>query len=363
MNDGGLMVRSWWRDRIDYDWLVDTLRSHRALGTLQGMLGGAGVVMLVITVVAAMSPSGQNGAVGLVQAGIVAGLAVLWSLRWWLLSWPREVESLIWVAAADLAITANNILVQDRLLGAMGSALLVTTGGYVTIFHGPRYLLLHIGWSLLSILLLSAMLVCGTGHGAGDIGLGVVVVLVSFVVDGFILPLVQFCYWILRRDALSDPLTGLMNRRGMEYYLPRFPRDKGGGMYIATVDLDRFKTINDTYGHSFGDEVLMRTAQRLRASADPDALVVRTGGEEFVIVGHLRDVRDAVGERLRGAIETMPDLPVPVTASVGIALWADTGGDPACCNLLQLSDTAMYEAKRGGGNAVVVAGERVPIRR
>ncbi|RDI67953.1 GGDEF domain-containing protein [Nocardia pseudobrasiliensis] len=361
MKDGHPIARTWWRDRIDYDWLVDTLRSHEALGTLKRVLAGAGLVMLVITVVAALSPSGQTGAIGLTQAGIVASVAVLWTLRWWLLPWPSEIESLIWVALADVAITANNILVQDRLLGAMGSALLVTTGGYVTIFHGPRYLLLHVGWSLLSIVLLSIMLVRGNGHGAGDIGLGIVVVLVSFVVDGFVLPLVQFCHWILRRDALSDPLTGLMNRRGLDYYLPRFPRNRRGGMYIATVDLDRFKAVNDTYGHAFGDEVLIRTARRLRSVADPNALVVRAGGEEFVIVGHLRDRGDNVGERLRGAIETMPDLPVTVTASVGIAV--SDGCEPACCELLHLSDTAMYAAKRGGGNAVVVAGDLVPIRR
>lgn len=370
MGDGQSVFQSWWREHIDYRWLVDTLDVHSALRPLKAMLGSAGLVMLAITTIALFSPAGQNGTAGMIQGGIVAATAVLWTLRWWLLPWPGEVESLVLIAAVDVAITANNVMVQDRLLGAMGSALLVVTGGYVTVFHGPRFLLWHVGWSLLSIVVLSLMMVLGEGHGAGDIALGVVVVLVSFVVDIFVLPIVQFCHWVLRRDALTDPLTGLMNRRGLDYHMSRHVdspdsrrrlarRRKARASYVATVDLDRFKTINDTYGHAVGDDVLVCTAQRLRATVDPDALVARTGGEEFALVGYLCDPADEIGERIRAAIETMPDLPVEVTASIGVALWDGARMDlrhtePTGRQLLQLSDEAMYMAKRLGGNAVIV---------
>ncbi|MFG1791880.1 GGDEF domain-containing protein [Nocardia sp. NPDC049149] len=370
------MLRSWWSERIDYRWLVDTIGAHSALRPLKIMVGCAGLVMLAITIVALCSPAGQHGTAGEIQGGIVATTAVLWTLRWWLLPWPGEAESLVLIAMVDIAITANNVMVQDRLLGAMGSALLVVTGGYVTIFHGPRFLLWHVGWSLLSIVVLSLMMVLGNGHGAGDVALGVVVVLVSFVVDIFVLPIVQFCHWVLRRDALTDPLTGLMNRRGLDYHMQRHVdcsdsrrrfsrRRETRACYFATVDLDRFKTVNDTFGHAVGDDVLVSTAQRLRATVDPDALVARTGGEEFALVGHLLDPADEIGERLRAAIATMPNLPVEVTASVGVALWDGTRMDPQCTepagrHLLQLSDDAMYVAKRLGGNTVIVTSANEP---
>ncbi|WP_194833189.1 GGDEF domain-containing protein [Nocardia sp. XZ_19_369] len=366
MTNSRAMVRAWWRYRVDYRWLIDTLESHSALGPLKTMLGSGGIVLGLITVLALISHAGQTGTVGDVQAIVVVGLAGVWTLRWWLLPWPSEVESLLWVAGVDLAITANNVMIQDRLLGAMGCVLLVTTGGYITIFHGPQVLALHVGWSVVSIVVLAAMMVLGmppgTGHGKGDVALGLVVVLVVLAVTVVVLPVVHFCSWLLRVDALSDPLTRLLNRRGLESHLPRFfgPRSRGG-VYVVTLDLDRFKTVNDTFGHSFGDEVLIRTADCLRAAARPDAIVVRTGGEEFMVVGHLHgECIGAVAERLRHAVESMPDLPSPITASVGAAEFEPVrtyGQHPAAIHriVFRSSDAAMYRAKQLGGNAVVIA--------
>lgn len=366
MTNSRVKVRAWWRYRVDYRWLIDTLESHAALGPLKFMVGAGGIVLGFITMMALVSHAGQPGPAGHVQALIVIVMAGVWTVRWWTLPWPSERESLLWVAAVDVAITANNVMIEDRLLGAMGCVLLVTTGGYITIFHGPPVLAVHVGWSVLSILVLSAMMVLGvptsTGHGKGDVALGVVVVLVVLAVTGVVLPIVQFCSWLLRVDALSDPLTKLLNRRGLDSYLPRFfgPRRRDG-VYVVTLDLDRFKVVNDTFGHSFGDEVLVRTAERLRSAAPPDAIVVRTGGEEFMVVGHIQgsDLA-AVAERLRHAVETMPGLPSTITASVGAAEFVPgrcSEPDPATTprHLFRSSDSAMYRAKQLGGNNVVIA--------
>ncbi|MEG8184413.1 GGDEF domain-containing protein [Nocardia terpenica] len=111
-----------------------------------------------------------------------------------------------------------------------------------------------------------------------------------------------------------------------------------------------------------GDQVLLRTAESLRAAADSDALVARSGGEEFVIAGHLRDGADVTAQRLRRAVASMSGLPVAITASVGIVVFdacrRDTRrAETICRDLLRRADRAMYAAKRLGGNAIVVARE------
>ncbi|MFI5778177.1 diguanylate cyclase domain-containing protein [Nocardia sp. NPDC051570] len=365
MSSSRSIVRAWWRDRVDYRWLLDTFESHHALGPMRIMVGFGGAVLLVITVLSALSRAGVTGTGGFVVSGLVAALAAAWAVRWWFFSWPSQAESLIWVALADIASPANCVFEQNRLYGALGAILLVVIGGYVTIFHGPRVLALHVGWSVLMVLLLSVRMVLGDQEFGRDYALAGAVVLIMVAATVVVLPPLHFCHWLLRRDALSDPLTMLLNRRGLDYYLSRFitsgaTRDSRGA-YVITLDLDRFKTVNDTFGHSFGDEVLVGTADRLRGAAPSGAVLARNGGEEFVVVGHLYEesVR-MIAERLRRGVEAMHDLPVRITVSVGGAI-SDTeqllsqGAEQAIHKLLRRSDIAMYRAKRLGGNAVVIA--------
>lgn len=364
MGDVRSIFQAWWRDRVDYNWLVATFRARSALVPMKIMVGSGGLVMVVITVLALVSRAGQSGTLGVTQAIIAASLGGLWTLRWWLLPWPSAAESLVWVAVVDVAITANNVMVQDRLLGALGIVLLVTTGGYVTIFHGPRILAIHIGWSVLSIVLVATLLVIGwpgnNPHATGDVALGVGVVFANIAVACVVLPTVQFSHWLLRLDALSDPLTMLLNRRGLDFHLANLAGSTAdGAVYVVLLDLDRFKSVNDSIGHALGDEVLMRTAQCLRAVGPPGAVAARTGGDEFVLVGCSGD-RAAVAERLRGAIEKMTGLPIAITASVGVALAdpvldADPRTGSIYRNLFRRADSAMYRAKQQGGNAVVMA--------
>lgn len=367
MADGRSMFRTWWRDPVDYRRLVETFGSQSALGGFKFMLGAGGIVMLTIAVLASIAQGDEAGPVGVVQGIVEALVAGVWTVRWWFLPWPRETESLLWIVFFDLDTAANDVLVHDRVVGVLGVVLLTAIGTYVAVFHGPRVLALHIGWTLLTSAALAALMVFGALAGEGrttrtaDLALGLAVVLVMMVVVGVMLPFMQFSHWLLRRDALSDPLTGLLNRRGLDNKLSCYlGQGRRCAAYVATLDLDRFKVVNDTFGHPFGDDVLVRTARRLAAAVDADALIARTGGEEFVVVGHLRTDPAAVGERLRDALATMPGLPVRITASVGVAVLdpsrAEAGHTPALYReLLRGSDSAMYRAKRLGGNAVVVA--------
>jgi two-component system, cell cycle response regulator len=162
--------------------------------------------------------------------------------------------------------------------------------------------------------------------------------------------------------AITDGLTGLYNRRYMESHLVTLIEQataRGKPLTVLVIDIDYFKSINDTHGHDAGDDVLREFAIRLRKSIRGIDLACRYGGEEFVVVMPETDMAVAtmVAERLRRRIATDP-FPiqqgagtVDVTISVGIAALGGSGDSAA--NLLKRADQALYRAKRDGRNRVV----------
>lgn len=164
--------------------------------------------------------------------------------------------------------------------------------------------------------------------------------------------------------AVIDPLTGLNNRRYLDNHMKTlFGRAmaRGRALSVCMTDIDRFKSINDTWGHDAGDEVLKQLANRIRAAVRGADLACRFGGEEFVVVMPDTDAEAATGiaERLRIAIETEPFVlamqgrQITVTASMGIATLTPQVQSPE--QLLKQADQALYEAKHGGRNRVVAA--------
>jgi diguanylate cyclase (GGDEF)-like protein len=165
----------------------------------------------------------------------------------------------------------------------------------------------------------------------------------------------------LRHRALHDILTGLPNRTLLVDRLSgaiyRSGRD-GRSVTVFFLDLDAFKEVNDSFGHSAGDEVLAGVAGRLASVARTQDTVARYGGDEFVVVvEHEQDPEWvlAFAERLRSVFEKPMRVDrrlVAVTASFGIA--TATGITPSPESLLRDADAAMYRAKNQGGNAYVV---------
>jgi diguanylate cyclase (GGDEF)-like protein len=159
-----------------------------------------------------------------------------------------------------------------------------------------------------------------------------------------------------RETALHDPLTGLPNRllllERLEHAVLR-GRRSGAVAAILFADLDRFKQVNDLYGHSVGDELLVAVADRLRAVVRPGDTLARTSGDEFVVLCediHGRSHADGIATRIGAAVAAPFDLSIGevlMTASVGIAFSGPT--DQLSEQLLQDADTAMYQAKRKGG--------------
>lgn len=173
------------------------------------------------------------------------------------------------------------------------------------------------------------------------------------------------------RAAVTDPMTGLHNRR---YAMPRLDAiaaqaaDHGRGFAVMLADLDHFKQVNDRFGHQAGDTVLVECARRLRGELGPSDLIARVGGEEFLIVLPEADRERAMvmADRLRKSVDHRPfDLAdgaraVSVTISVGVAVIPpgndarSPGKTRTAGRLMALADEALYSAKDAGRNRIIM---------
>jgi diguanylate cyclase (GGDEF)-like protein len=160
----------------------------------------------------------------------------------------------------------------------------------------------------------------------------------------------------LERQALRDPLTHLPNRLLLmdrtRQALSRVQRS-GGVVALLFIDLDRFKAINDNFGHDVGDRLLIAVADRLAEMMRDSDTVARLGGDEFVILGEEMKSEDeafALAERVVQTLERpfrVGPIEVSMPASVGVSITHDPEADPE--NMLREADVAMYRAKGAGG--------------
>src|SRR4051794_16687642 len=123
MADGRSLMRSFWRDRAGYDWLIDGVEIHASLRYLKAMISEGGAVMCLVTAVSLISNIGPRNAFFAIGCWLIVGLTALWALRWWLLPWPSRAEALMWCAGADLAITFGALAAEHRVYGALVSTL------------------------------------------------------------------------------------------------------------------------------------------------------------------------------------------------------------------------------------------------
>lgn len=164
--------------------------------------------------------------------------------------------------------------------------------------------------------------------------------------------------------AVMDQLTGLHNRRYMDSRMATMFSEsmlRARALSILVLDVDRFKSVNDGYGHDAGDEVLREFADRVRACTRGIDLVARMGGEEIVVVlpDTTSDAAHAVAERIRERVQHEPfainrnTRSISVTVSIGVASRRAGDADPA--DVMKRADEALYRAKEGGRNRVMVA--------
>lgn len=154
-------------------------------------------------------------------------------------------------------------------------------------------------------------------------------------------------------ENITDPLTGLLNRRGMQAMLDEWEVAQQP-FSIIMGDIDHFKRINDEFGHDAGDEVLITLAKHMQESSRPDDLVCRSGGEEFILLLPKTDagVAGKAAERLRQRVasEISPSIGQAITLSFGVASWPCAGATVA--EVMKNADQALYAAKEAGRNRV-----------
>ncbi len=161
--------------------------------------------------------------------------------------------------------------------------------------------------------------------------------------------------------AVIDPLTGIYNRRYASQHMNRVmerARETDGVFAVMMVDLDKFKRINDQFGHDAGDAVLKEFSRRLQENIRGVDLVARFGGEEFFVAmpDIDRPAAAMAAERIRAAIEDSPVLlpggtvSVDVTVSIGVAIATAEDSDPD--SIIKRADTALYDSKAAGRNRV-----------
>lgn len=169
---------------------------------------------------------------------------------------------------------------------------------------------------------------------------------------------------VLEELASTDHLTGVANRRAFEIMLERemsLTRRYGVPMACAIFDLDKFKMINDTYGHDAGDAVLVEVVRRIKENLRDGDVIGRLGGEEFGMILPKMPVDEVLSafDRYRAIVAERPvvheGVEIPITASIGVAEY--TGNKEDKLALLKRADECLYEAKETGRNKVIYRAE------
>jgi len=167
----------------------------------------------------------------------------------------------------------------------------------------------------------------------------------------------------IREDALTDALSGLLNRRGFDRELERLtPPDSApeGTLALIMLDIDHFKKVNDTYGHPLGDRVIAAVGQSIRECLGQAGVAARYGGEEFAVLlpSHKIELAEHMAQSIRTRIEQGTirrrhgEAPVgAVTVSAGVAVWHS---EDDASSLIERADRALYASKRAGRNRVTI---------
>lgn len=342
---GGGPVARWWRQPDQFDWLTGYLRARGlAVPTklLMALVSAALVLMAVATLPIREVPLAVRLVFSAIAVVVGLGYAALW-----LRNWPTRRQSLVmaWFGGGVIAV---GCLMQPRpMLALMGCSALALLGGYAAFFHNTKAIASIVGLGIAAGVICAARVAETDGWVAAIAGLWLLLELCLAV------PLaIQAVVRTLGADVVrsdQDPLTGVLNRRAFYERASTLLTSPGADLHLVVVmiDLDKFKKLNDAYGHLAGDQALTAVGWALRETSDSSAIIGRFGGEEFIVINA---VPADVAERLPASLcEAIAALPHPVTASVGAAIvrW---GSGPSIEELIRAADAAMYAAKSDGGN-------------
>jgi diguanylate cyclase (GGDEF)-like protein len=352
--------REWLNQPFDYEWAVRYLHDRRSLTRYRyivALWALADGIAALTALPGAVAPAGsfvRNAVVGAIAVAC-CGIAAAWVRG----PWPSQRVSTVFVLFADVGVAAVMLSVPVAYESMPGLALYAVTGVYVTAFHGPRLITAHIGIATTAA---ATMFLVVVVQGEADVFTATSRLFCVYPVVLAVPLLLRGLLANLHHDAIGsyrDPLTGLRNRRGLHAAavdLMDVPADDAH-LSVLVLDIDDFKSINDTYGHARGDAVLRLMADRIALICGEAAVVARTGGEEFAIVIRADEVEaGALADTLLGVV-SRPDDETPITVSLGIAYSPDVrrADIRAITDLVEKADSAMYTAKSRGGNSRFIA--------
>jgi diguanylate cyclase (GGDEF)-like protein len=345
-------LKAWWSQPDQFEGTTTFLRQRGMLRSAQMIMtvvAGSSVLVPLTVLPIQNQPSALEAVAGGVAATFTVGATVLFLTRW-----PTRQESQAGVVIGALGIGGWSLVQPTPGLAALACTAMAVTGGYIAFFHSPRLLLFNAAVAL-------AITTTAALRLAREVNITTAASV--FWLNTFLNLSIPLGIWGMSRAigmyaqrSEEDALTGLLNRRAftdaVSNRLANAP-PAHTHLAVAMVDLDNFKRINDTHGHAVGDRALRAVAELLREHTPADTVVCRAGGEEFLVAltSVISDVRPLAAEFCTAVAGLSPK----VTASVGTvsaALHLLTGPDGECLveELVMIADSAMYAAKRNGGN-------------
>lgn len=348
-------IKSWWQQPDSYEWISRYLRARGMMKISRWLIASITMTLAVIATVLMLSPGGVHGT-ALRVAVWVSIVGALGCGAMWLVRWPTKWQSLAFILMTNLWIAMVSQAQSQPMVGLMGCAAFAITGGYIACFHNSGYLIYNFAVAIY----LSGLQASRYGFVENTAIVVAALLLVLLMNTG--VPFgVQAVVHVLGIDLVQaryDPLTGLLNRRAFFDRVDELldsARTRPCYLVVLMVDLDRFKMLNDSSGHTVGDQALVAVGRALTAVAAGGVVTGRVGGEEFLLADLVTTtVPTALAQQVCDAVAA---LPFPITASVGTAvgrvdrLPRDERQD-LVRHLHALADDAMYEAKRAGGNQV-----------
>jgi diguanylate cyclase len=348
----GVQLKSWWEQPDHFDWLSGYLQIRGLSGPARRILAVVSMSLALVPVNVLWGPAPVDRMLMLVPALVAAviglALAVLWLTRW-----PTRRQSLVFAVTGAVTIGLGSLSQVNPVVGLMSCTALAVSGGYIAFFHTAGYMVLNVALAV-GVGAVEAVRLAMAGDALLALTGYFLVLELNLAVPWAIQVVVRSLGMDLLR-ADRDPLTGLFNRRAFsDAAVGRIIASSDEcAIAVAVVDLDRFKVINDNYGHSMGDAALVAVSRGLSAAGGASALVARHGGEEFLIADVMLPAD--VTEWSENLCRAVRKIDFPVTASVGTACMPlrvldKERVDEVLLELIVAADIAMYCAKKSGGD-------------
>jgi diguanylate cyclase (GGDEF)-like protein len=344
-NQAGGPFERWWRQADQFDWLTGYFCARGLAWPTKVLMA---FIAAALMLVGAVTPTMPNvpplwaWTFGTVAVIVGSGYTALW-----LRGWPTRRQSLAMARLGGTIIAAGCVMQPYTMIALMGCTGMAVIGGYAAFFHNSKAIAFNVVLAISVGALSAARVAESSDRFVAGAGFWLIIEL------NLAVPLaIQAVVHTLGADVVrsdQDPLTGVLNRRAFYERATTLLTSPGDDLHLIVVmiDLDKFKKLNDAYGHLAGDQALTAVGWALRQASNGSAIIGRFGGEEFIVI----DAATAeLAERLPSKLcASIAALPQPVTASVGAAVvrW---GSASAMEDLIRSADAAMYAAKRAGGN-------------